>query len=239
MRDRRPLPLQVRDSIRGLISEEVAPGEQLPSEAVLATRFDVGRTTVREALKLLEQDGLVDVRHGRGRFAAAVPSLERPLTRLESVTEMMDGLGFRVTNRVLEVVRLPGTLEETGALQLTPGSEVIHLRRWRLQDAVPLIYSDDVVPAAAFPGTDSETDWSGSLLELLEARGERITSATARIRSVTLPLAVAEGLSLPAEEPWLLMTQTNFTEGGRPVLYSHDYHRGDSFSFQVLRRRAD
>lgn len=240
MRDRRPLAIQVRDGIRDWIAEaSLDPGAQLPSESDLAARFDVGRTTVREALKLLEQDGLVDVRHGRGRFLAAVPVLERPLTRLESVTEMMGGVGYRVTNRIVEVVRVDGGPEATEALRLPAGTTVVHVRRWRFQDTVPLIYSDDVLPAEIVADVDDATGWSGSLLAVLEARGVRVSSATARIRAVSLPDGVAGDIPVPPGEPWLLMTQTNFTDAGRPVLYSNDYHRGDSFSFQVLRRRGD
>ncbi len=112
-RDRRSLPLQVRDEIREMIVQDgLRRGDQLPSEAELATRFDVARTTIREALKLLEQDGLIGVRHGRGRFVLAVPGVQTPITRLESVTEMMARLGYSVTNRVLSVKEIPASLDE-------------------------------------------------------------------------------------------------------------------------------
>jgi hypothetical protein len=62
-RDRCSLPLQVRDQILTLIKrDDLGPGDQLPTEAEIAARFGVARTTAREAFKLLEQDGVVDVR---------------------------------------------------------------------------------------------------------------------------------------------------------------------------------
>ncbi|WP_245642187.1 GntR family transcriptional regulator [Nonomuraea candida] len=47
---------------------EFAPGDLLPSEAALRRRFGASRNTVRRALALLEQEGLVAAEHGRGRF---------------------------------------------------------------------------------------------------------------------------------------------------------------------------
>ncbi|MFG1612448.1 GntR family transcriptional regulator [Nonomuraea wenchangensis] len=47
---------------------ELVPGDLLPSEAALRRRFQASRNTVRQALALLEQEGLVVAEHGRGRF---------------------------------------------------------------------------------------------------------------------------------------------------------------------------
>jgi GntR family transcriptional regulator len=236
-RDRRPLALQVRDEVRALIGPSaLQPGDQLPSEADLAARFDVARTTIREALKLLEQDGAIDVYHGRGRFVSSVPALERPVTRLESVTEMMTALGYTVTNRVLDVQEDGATADEAAALRVQPGDSVVRLERLRLQEEDPLIYSVDVIPRALLRAEVNALDWSGSLLDMLDA-DSRVVSATAQIRATRLPRAVAKRLDLDGAAPWLLMIQINFTEAGQPVIYSHDYHRGDSFTFDVLRSR--
>ncbi len=105
-RDRRPLPIQLREEILAIIEQDgLRPGDRLPSEVAIADRFGVGRTTAREALKLLEQDGTVHVRHGSGRYVSQVATLDRPITRLESVTEMMHALGYSVVNQVVSVRR--------------------------------------------------------------------------------------------------------------------------------------
>jgi GntR family transcriptional regulator len=239
VRDRRSLPLQVSEEIRVMLSGGgLHPGDQLPTEAELAGRFDVGRTTIREALKLLEQDGLVDVRHGLGRFVAALPSVVRPVTSLESVTEMMTHLGYVVTNRVLSVTEGPASDEEAQELQLSQGATVIRLERLRLQGEDPLIYSVDVLPADLLSGPSSGRDWTGSLLDVLDHEGFRVVSASAQIRAVMLPRSIRRRAGLDSSRPWLLMVQLNVTEVGRPVIYSRDYHRGDAFTFHVLRRRS-
>ncbi|HEY5483384.1 MAG TPA: GntR family transcriptional regulator [Propionibacteriaceae bacterium] len=242
-RDRRALSLQVRDEIRAMIEADgLRPGAQLPSEPELASRFGVARTTTREALKLLEHDGIVDVRHGRGRFVSQLATIDRPITRLESVTEMMQSRGFTVTNRVVTVNVGPASEDEARALDQPVGTEVIHLERIRLHNGDALIYSLDVVPRFAVEGPLDQIDWSGSLLELLERNGRRAVSAAAQIQAGLLPEASRRALGdtrVRKGEPWILLAQRHLDEAGRPVIYSHDYYRGDRFIFNVVRRRIE
>src|SRR5690606_1279531 len=72
LRDSRTLAVQLRDRIADLIREEgLKPGDRLPTEAQLTQRFRISRPALREALKLLEQDDVIYVEHGRGRFVSA------------------------------------------------------------------------------------------------------------------------------------------------------------------------
>jgi GntR family transcriptional regulator len=242
-RDRRSLPLQVRDEIRLLIeSEHLAPGDQLPSETDLAQRFGVARTTAREALKLLEQDGLIDVRHGLGRFVSGLATLDRPITRLESVTEMMAARGYVITNRVVRITVGPAGDDEAEALGELIGTEVVRLERVRLHRGDPLIHSLDVFPRSVIAGELDNIDWSDSLLILLEQNGRRVVSATAQIQAARLSDEARDALGPSVSEPdghWVLLIQRHLDEAGRPVIYSHDYYRGDRFTFNVFRRRAE
>jgi GntR family transcriptional regulator len=235
--DPRSLSVQVAERIRELISgEALLPGQRLPTEADFSDRFGVGRTTVREALRQLENDGLIQVRRGLGRFVSAAPAVRRPLTRLEGVTEMMQESGYQVTNRVLSVAVEQPAEDERDVLRLPVGAEVIRLERLRLRGDEAYIYSVDVMPRSYFPGDIAAIDWRGSLMDLLEDRGARPVYAVAQISALHLPRALARRHGLDATLPWLLMVQTNTTDEGVNVIYSHDYHRGDRFSFDVPRR---
>jgi GntR family transcriptional regulator len=240
LRDRRPLPLQLRDRILATIREDgLRPGEQIPSETVLSERFQVGRSTVREALKLLERDGHVRITHGRGCFVSARAELqhERPITQFESVTEMMRGLGYAVESLVLGVEERPASNEERIALSLPPSASVVSLERLRLHDNTPFIYSLNVFPRELLPVPPSELDWSGSLLDLLENAGHHITSSVANIRAVDPPERLRSLEVEFPDEPWLLITETCVTASGRSILTARDYHRGDVFAFHVVRHR--
>ena len=240
-RDRRPLSAQVRDRLEDAIREgALRPGERLPGEHELAERLSIGRSTLREALRLLEQDGVIDVRHGKGRFVSALASLkaERPVTEFESVTEMLSGLGYSVRNQVLRIEERRATAEEARSLHLKTGAPVVLLERLRLHKDEPLIYSLNVIDRGLVPGELSDHDWSSSVLELLGRLGVNVVSSAATISARPLPDASAVGLSRFEHEPWLCITETCVTDEGRPVLHAVDYHRGDIFAFHVVRQRS-
>ncbi len=240
--DRRSVVLQLRDELKNLIAAEgLQPGDQVPPEAEIASRFGVARGTVREAFKLLEQGGLIDVRHGSGRFVSAIGGLkvERPVTNFESVTQMLAALGYEPTNKVLSVELVHGSAEETAALGLASGAEVVRLKRLRMHKRKALIYEITAFDAALLEGRSIDReDFSGSLNEWLEAHGRPPVSSAAQIRAVALPADAAEQPELDGDEPWLLTTECCVDSHGIPVLYSQDFHRGDVFSFDVLRQRA-
>jgi GntR family transcriptional regulator len=229
------------DEISALIrGAGLEPGDRVPSETELAARFGVARGSVREVLKLLEQDGLLDVRHGRGRFVSGLGrlSVSSPVTSFESVTEMVEGRGLALETRVLSVEQAAPTGAEATALELAPGDEVVRLRRLRLGDGELVLYSSNVFAASLLAGRALDTvDFSGSLVEWLASAGRRPVSSAAHIRATVLPDDVAGRPETATGRAWLLVSELCIDGVGAPVLHSLDYHRGDIFSFQVLRRR--
>ena len=59
---------QIRDSI---IDTGLAAGEKLPTESMLMAEHSVSRSTIREAMKILQAENIVEIRHGRGSFVAS------------------------------------------------------------------------------------------------------------------------------------------------------------------------
>ena len=76
MRKTRKLPEQIADKLREMIIQEgMQTGSKLPAEAELMNRFGVSRSTVREAVKILQTEHIVDIRQGQGTFLCAMPGL--------------------------------------------------------------------------------------------------------------------------------------------------------------------
>jgi len=240
---RQVLPRQVRDSIAAtLLGQGSRAGDPLPSEWALAERLEVSRSTIREAMKLLEEEGLVETRRGMGRFVSALADLrpERPMTEFESITKMLSELGYKTTTVVVDVRQRLATPSERMAFALKARSVVVETRRIRVHEGRPCVYSINVLDPRTLNSPMDRIDWSASLVELLGKMGHGILASSAHISSVGQPSQedMVTGIDLPAG-PWLLVNERCVTRDGRCVLLSRDYHRGDMFSFSVMRRRGN
>lgn len=242
MTNRRALPHQVRDHIAALVARDLRPGDSLPSETAVAEKLMVSRSTVREAMKLLEQEGLVETRRGSGRFATAFSGLrsERPMTKFESITKMMIELGYRPTTTVVSVTSRAATPSERSALKMEAKSQVIETRRLREHQGQYYVYSLNILDPRTLDTPADQIDWSGSVVVILEEMGHEIVASSAHISVVAEPLGddSLSGVELPAG-PWLMVNEQCVTRTGRCVLISRDYHLGSVFSFSVVRRREE
>jgi len=202
----------------------------------------VSRSTVREAMKLLEQEGLVETRRGRGRFASALSGLrpERPMTKFESITNMMAALGYESTTRVVSVTTREGTPDEQLAFDVEPGSAVVETRRLREHQGSPCVYSVNVLDPRTLGISVDDIDWSGSVVLILERSGHEIVASSAHLTVVSEPLEDDAVPQIgPDVGPWLMVNEQCVTRLGRCVLISRDYHLGSLFSFSVVRRREE
>jgi GntR family transcriptional regulator len=239
LRDSRTLAVQLRDRIADLIRDEgLKPGDRLPTEAQLTQRFRISRPALREALKLLEQDDVINVQHGRGRFVSALSAVkvDRPITVFESVTDMARHYGYRTVNKVLSILEEAPDARVAESLGLGPADRVIRIERIRLHDDEPILYCIDYMPRSLIEGSPHDIDWSGSLMQLMEEYGNRPRMSAASVSAVMLPDDVIERHGLKAFGPALLITETCFNAAGAPVNYAIDYHRGSHFSFSLVRK---
>jgi GntR family transcriptional regulator len=229
---------EVRDRIRdGRFSE----GVQLPPEVELATSLGVSRTTVREALLQLEQEGLLIRRHGHGTFVRSAARLRGSLNANLSATEVIRGHGMDPGTRDARLEEVGVDADVAPSLGLDPGDRVLRLERVRTADGRPVIFTVDVIPASIFRAAAVDPsallDPGLSLYRLYADRlGRSITDGQASIRLTRADGVVADRLGIPAGSPILRLEQVDATAEGEPVLFSVESYVADTFEFSVHRR---
>ncbi len=236
-----PLFMVVRKEFEvWLEKENYRPGDRLPSEEKLSQVFEVSRVTIREALRTMEEDGIVVRSHGKGTFVAE----RRIRSILETnigVTEMIEAMGYGGGTLQKRVRRKEATLFLADKLRIKKGSGVILIERVRTANRRPVAYSVDVVPEwiLSSKGTNTkELRQYESVYSFLEKRCEQnIRDSTAQLSAVASP-KIAKKLNLESDTAFFLVEQVDTDQNDQPVVYSREYFLGGIFEFKVRRRRS-
>ena len=214
------------------------PGSQLPSELELMQMLGVSRTTLREALRTLEAHGSIKRRRGLGTFVSE-RSIVKDLSINFGITEMIRQAGFTPKTIQCEVRREAASAKVAEHLEIEEGAPIFVVRRLRLATDMPIVWSDDKLPAAVLEDRmpkDTELK-TQSLYDYLDKNhGIRIYQGTAVLRPIPAPKDVAEKLQVPRNSTLLLISQTDRDENRRPIIFSEEYHLCDKITFLIDRK---
>ncbi|TQS43700.1 GntR family transcriptional regulator [Cryptosporangium phraense] len=211
-----------------ITSGSLEPGQRLGSERELASDLGVSRTTLRQALGVLEQSGVVRRVPGRGggTFVSRA-KIERDLSRVVGVPALLRAQGFTAGSRVISAGISAADDATAAALELEPGGLVVEIVRIRLADGLPVSLEHARLTAERFPGL-LELPLGGSVYELLDEHyGVRPTEAVEHIEAVAAGPDEASVLDVAAGAPLLSITRTATDAAGVPFEFSHDLFRGD------------
>jgi GntR family transcriptional regulator len=215
------------------------PGERLPSQDELAAQLSVSRLTLRDALRSLEQEGVVQVKHGIGTFVS--PScghrIESGLERLESVLELAARQGSQVTCQDLCVTQEPAGKDLAHALQVPAGTLLTRVGRTLEVGSRPVAYMLDLAPASLLGPEEIDGTFDGSILNLLKRRSDLVLShAVASIRAINADDELGARLKVRPRQALQLLEETLYDRDGVPVEFSRNYFVPDFFQFRVVRR---
>jgi DNA-binding GntR family transcriptional regulator len=145
------------------------PGTQLPTEAELCQMLGVSRTVVREALRVLEDDGLVARRHGVGTFVRDHPILKN-LNFNFGITEMIESAGLTSGTGHLAIQTEDADQEKAEQLRVPLGTALVTIERVRTADGRPVVYSLDTLPESLLQraGFDPQLLLTQSIYNLLQ-----------------------------------------------------------------------
>ena len=237
--ERKTLTEVAVQSLRQAIAQGTfRPGSQLPTEAELCQMLGVSRTVVREALRVLEEDGLVARRHGVGTFVRDHPILKN-LNFNFGITEMIESAGLISGTSVLAIQSETADQEKAEQLRVALGTPLVTVERVRTADGRPVVYSLDTLPELLLRRVefDPQLLLTQSIYSILQTSlGQVIEYGIARLLPVIAPDYVVEKLSLPPNALTLYIVQTDYSPDDEPLVYSREYHLPDAFDFIVWRR---
>src|SRR6478609_9086218 len=203
---------QIAADLRGRVSLQ-AGGSLLPSESDLSAEFGVSRVTVRRALELLRDEGLVESRQGFGWYASGEPLRQR-LSELVTIEDELEARGAKPSRRILEFAFEPATKRVKAILGT---DQVLRTRRLNLADGDPFAVVTVWCPAELGQHLSRRAVEHRPFYELL---GLQLRGATQTIGAAAAAADVAELLHVPAGSPVLRCERITTDTTGRPVLLS-------------------
>ncbi|OHV33040.1 hypothetical protein BCD49_28285 [Pseudofrankia sp. EUN1h] len=218
------------------LSDRIASGQWpagslLPSQQQLAAQFGVSVMTLRQALQLLADDGLIQTRHGAGTYVAARHAYD--LGGLRSFAADLSAQDAGVTTELLAA----GTVTPPAdvAARLGAPGEVLRLRRLRLAGGRPLIVQTSYLPAALAAVVEPEDLRLRGLYTILAEHGLAIARADETITPAALGANDAHDLARPQSSLALLSHRVSFTATGNPVIDDYALLPADSVAITVNR----
>jgi len=226
----RPVYKQIADLLRAAIrSGELGPGSRVPSEQELIDAHGVARGTIRQAVRLLASEGLVEVQHGRGAFVRDRPPVRR-LGHDRFAREKreqgkagyladLESQGREPGVEVIEVGQSKASEEVAMLLGIKPGADVLVRRRRYLADGMPMQTASSYIPWELADGTRmTQADTGpGGIYARLEEAGHRLKRFTEDVAARMPTEEEGRTLQLGAGVPVIRLVRTAYDSDDRAV----------------------
>lgn len=225
-----PLYFQIAESLEEAIEHgSLEPGGRLDNEIALAKQFGVSRPTIRKAIAMLANQGLVVRRRGSG--TVVVP---HPVKRRSGYSSLFDDLksaGRQPTTQVLSIRDLSAPPNVAQMLGLADGQTVTSIERLRFADGSPLAIMHNYLPLSHGSITAEDLESRG-LYELLRLRGQHphVTNQSISARSATSE--EVKLLHAPAKSTLLTVSAISFDFAGRPLEFGNHAYLADRYTLE-------
>jgi GntR family transcriptional regulator len=229
-----PLYFQIQRALMEKIqSGELSEGDPLASEEELSRYYQVSRMTARQALHGLKTSGYAFSEKGRGTFVTK-PKLEKNIMHLQGFTEDMRQRGMKPSSKLLSQTVLSPTEDLMQKLKLDATDKVVHLRRLRLADGIPMAIEDSHIPLKQFPGLERVDFAKHSLYQTLRERyGVRVGYADETIEALPATKEESDLLTVPKKTSILSITRVIMTTQETPVEAACSRYRGDRYRASI------
>lgn len=224
--------ITIHDELKQQIDQGVWKiGDRLPSERDLADTYSVSRMTLRQAVTLLVEEGILERRVGSGTYVAGHRVQEKMRGTL-SFTEIISSQGKVPSTVLISYQRKLASQTEIDHLNLQKTDYVIRMERVRYADQLPVVFELASIPEKLIKGC-SQAAITEHFFQTLTENGYEIGRSQRIIYAKTASERVANYLDISTGHAILALTQTSYFTDGRPFEYVRSQYVGDRFEFYL------
>lgn len=231
-----PLYLQIEEQIRKEIRKsEYKKGKKLPNEAVLAQQLGISRSTLRQAINVLVQKGLLIRRKGIGTVVSNVSVTSNAKNWL-SFSQEMEIMGVTVKNYELSIEWCTPPTEICHYFNINNKKQILKLERLRGDTDKPFVYFISYFNPRI--GLTTDEDFSKPLYDILAKYNTIAKVSKEEISAIAADDMLAKKLGIPKGSPILKRKRRVFDPGGRAIEWNVGYYIADSFVYTVESERS-
>ena len=225
-----PLYYQVmRELKEQIVSGKLGPGDRLPSEARLTGRYRVSRVVIRQALQILEDQGLIERQRGRGTFVSR-KVVDDAAPRISGSLEDLIHMSPETSLRVAEFRLAKATPDLAEVFATEVDTDLFFVKRVRLVGERPLAVLTNYIPFEIGACISLSELTRQPLITLIEQRaGVDIEWASQVFEAVSADAEMAELLEVDLLTPLLKLTLTVYAADGSVVDLAHVFYRSDRY----------
>lgn len=211
--------------------------DQLPSESSMAEKLGVSRNTLREAYISLENEGIIVRRHGIGTFVTRSRVIRDSLNEFLPFAQIIQASGYEPGFKTLAMGFEYAQEDVCEALNVSPGTQLRHIKRLVYADQKPVIYVDDFISPIV---EEADLNWDafdGNMIQFLASSiHPSLSSIHSRIRVRALDAEISGHLMLAEGTLILNVRSTIFTMDNLRVAYSDVCFNSDIVELNIVRK---
>lgn len=227
-----PIYLQIAENYKLRIeSGELPMGSKLPAEREISEQLGVNRLTIRQALGILESQGLIIRKQGIGTYVAQ-PKVEHPTSQFFWFTRQMKMTGRIPGAELISFERETADKVTSRELNIAFSAPVYHCLRLRLVNQSPFLIENFYLPADVFVGMDKFDLNTRSLYEIMSTEYDvKVTRLKFTLETFPANEYEAQYLDIAKKAPVFVERRVTEDQHGRIVEYAKDTYRGDQTIF--------
>lgn len=233
----KPMYRQIADALREKITAgELKPGDALPTESSLQETFSVSRVTVRQALKLLTEEQIIESIQGSGSYVRE----ERVNYDIYQLTGFYEKLADRNVDthsdvKTFEVIKADVKLAET--LNIRPDDKVWHVKRVRFIKQKPVNLEETWMPLTMFADLTWEVMENSKYHYIEQVKKMVIDRSEQELVPIMPSQEAIDALALDPAKPILEKVSRGFLKDGRVFEYSRNVFNSDDYKFTLVAKR--
>ncbi|MCS2172090.1 GntR family transcriptional regulator [Scandinavium sp. TWS1a] len=234
---KKPMYRQIADTLRERVQRgELKPGDALPTESALQEEFAVSRVTVRQALKQLTQEAIIESIQGSGSYVKA-ERVNYDIYQLTSFYEKLADRNVETHSDVRVFEAIDACQEMAEKLQVAVGDKIWHVKRVRFIQQKPVTLEETWMPLALFPDLTWQV-MENSKYHFIEAVKKRVIDRSEQEIVPVMPSEEAvKLLGLDPNQPILEKISRGYLDDGKVFEYSRNAFKSDDYKFTLVAKR--